>query len=149
MCQKIAQPARRDRTISHDSNGRDATGSMQKGMGKGRGVLFRHTDTARSHISCNHDGTLASFEFVKDPVTLILLLVAVDSWMLLVHISKTIGHDLQSAGQPSCRRNRVISSATRLVPVKMRILLARSSMICSRCLVMRSRFSNSDTTSTI
>ena len=40
-----------------------------------------HTDTTGSHVSSNHDGALASLEFVQDPVTLVLLLVAVDSWL--------------------------------------------------------------------
>lgn len=40
--------------------------------------MFKHTDTARSHIGRNHDGTLAGLEFVQDPVTFVLLFVTVD-----------------------------------------------------------------------
>lgn len=46
-------------------------------MGKGRGGSIL-TNTTRSHISGNHDGTLSTLELVEDPITLILLLVSVD-----------------------------------------------------------------------
>lgn len=42
-------------------------------------MAFHHTNTTGSHISGNHDGALSGLEFVQDPVTLILLLVTVDS----------------------------------------------------------------------
>ena len=58
------------------------------------------------------------------------------------------GENIQSAGQPSWRRKRVISSATRLVPTKMRHLWFLSPMISSKCLIILSRFSDSPTTST-
>jgi hypothetical protein len=43
-------------------------------------MQFFHTDTTGSHISGHHDGALALLEFVQDPVTLVLLLVTVNSW---------------------------------------------------------------------
>ena len=49
--------------------------------GKGMGVLFHHTNAARGHIGRNHDGALASLEFVEDPITFVLLFVAVDCWI--------------------------------------------------------------------
>jgi hypothetical protein len=38
-----------------------------------------HTNTTGGHICGYHDGTLASFELVQDPVTFVLLFVAMDS----------------------------------------------------------------------
>jgi hypothetical protein len=43
-----------------------------------RGRGFNHTNTTGSHIGGNHDGTLSSLELVQDPITLILLLVAMN-----------------------------------------------------------------------
>jgi hypothetical protein len=43
------------------------------------GGCCNHTNTTGSHVSGNHDGRLASLEFVQDPVTLVLRLVAMDS----------------------------------------------------------------------
>ena len=37
-----------------------------------------HTDTAGCNVRCNHDGAIASLEFVEDPIALVLLLVAVN-----------------------------------------------------------------------
>jgi hypothetical protein len=45
---------------------------------EGRGAVA-HTDTTRSHVGGNHDGTFAGLEFVEDPVTFLLLFVAMDS----------------------------------------------------------------------
>lgn len=41
-------------------------------------MLFNHTDTTRCHIGSNHDRALAGLELVQNPVTLVLLLVAVN-----------------------------------------------------------------------
>jgi hypothetical protein len=43
-----------------------------------------HTDTTRRDVRSNHNGTLVCLELVKDPVTLVLLLVAVNGWEILV-----------------------------------------------------------------
>jgi hypothetical protein len=48
------------------------------GQGDGMRGRVNHTDTTRSYVSSNHDGALASLEFVQHPVTLVLLLVAMD-----------------------------------------------------------------------
>lgn len=48
---------------------------VKRGKGKKR---CNHTDTTRSHVGGNHDGALAHFEFVENPITLVLLLVSVD-----------------------------------------------------------------------
>lgn len=45
------------------------------GRGRGGSIL---TNTTRSHIGGNHDGALSTLELVKDPITLVLLLVSVD-----------------------------------------------------------------------
>lgn len=37
-----------------------------------------HTNTTRSNVGGNHDGRISSSEFVQDPITLALGLVAVD-----------------------------------------------------------------------
>jgi hypothetical protein len=37
-----------------------------------------HTDTTRGYISSDHDGALASLEFVQNPIALVLLLVTVN-----------------------------------------------------------------------
>jgi hypothetical protein len=54
-----------------------SAGSCYRGRG-GMGVI-NHTDTTRSHVGGNHDGTLSVLELVKNPVTLVLLLVTVNS----------------------------------------------------------------------
>ena len=72
-----------------------------QGEGMEGELLLNHTDTTRSHIGGNHDGTLAGLEFVEYPVTLVLLLVAVDSCRLLACINEREQEILQSAGQPS------------------------------------------------
>lgn len=63
--------------------------TIGKWRGEGRG-LSGHTDTTRSHIGGNHDGTLAGLEFVEYPISLVLLLVAVNSCGFLV-LAKTWG----------------------------------------------------------
>lgn len=40
--------------------------------------IFNHTNTTGCHVGGNHDGALARLEFVQDPVTFVLLFVAVD-----------------------------------------------------------------------
>lgn len=54
--------------------------SSGRGGGGGVGGVCNHTDTTGSYISSNHDGALASLEFVQDPIALVLLFVAVDGW---------------------------------------------------------------------
>lgn len=39
-----------------------------------------HTNTTRGHIGSHHDGGLSGLELVKDPITLVLLLVTVNGW---------------------------------------------------------------------
>ncbi len=67
--------------------------------------MGRHTDTTRRNVGGDHDGALASLELVQDPVTLVLLLVAVDGWRKLSatwdDTLRESGSNLQSAGQPS------------------------------------------------
>lgn len=43
----------------------------------------KHTDTTRSDVSRNHDGALSGLELVEHPVTLVLLLVTVNSCNML------------------------------------------------------------------
>ena len=43
-------------------------------------LLLCHTNTAGGYISSYHNRTLASLEFVQDPVAFILLFVAMDSY---------------------------------------------------------------------
>ena len=53
---------------------------FQKGReGIGEGRVRNHTNTTRSYISSNHDGALASLEFVQDPIALVLLFISVNS----------------------------------------------------------------------
>ena len=47
--------------------------------GGGTGVCY-HTNATGSHIGGNHNGALSGLELVKNPVTLVLLLVAVDCY---------------------------------------------------------------------
>jgi hypothetical protein len=54
--------------------------------------VCNHTDTTGSHVGGNHDGALARLEFVQDPVALVLLLVAVNSWRC-VSSDQVIGCD--------------------------------------------------------
>ena len=69
--------------------------------GRGEGVCVNHTDAARCHVSGHHDRALARLEFVEHPVTLILLLVAVDreSWpaVLSEESSDVVSHALGSS----------------------------------------------------
>jgi hypothetical protein len=46
-------------------------------VGMGRSSSY-HTNTTGGHICGYHDGTLAGFELVQDPVTFILLFVTMD-----------------------------------------------------------------------
>jgi hypothetical protein len=68
-----------------------------------KGTAFNHTNTTRCYIGSNHDRALAGFEFVQDPVTFVLLLVAVNSYtdMLAQERSQRGVENLQRAGQPS------------------------------------------------
>ena len=60
----------------------------REGKGKGGCLLgCNHTDATGGHVGGNHDGALARLEFVEDPVTLVLLLVAVDCCELDEHVS--------------------------------------------------------------
>jgi hypothetical protein len=59
-------------------SGYHSAGSCYTGGGGGEGIVY-HTDTTRSHVGGHHDGTLARLELVQDPITLVLLLVTVDS----------------------------------------------------------------------
>jgi len=45
------------------------------------GVQINHTNTTRCHIGSNHDGALAGFELVQNPITLVLLFVTMNSCM--------------------------------------------------------------------
>lgn len=67
--------------LSHNVN----TGEGTKGRtGEGWGRLqFHHTNTTGSHISSHHDWALARLELVQDPISFILLFVAVNSWSML------------------------------------------------------------------
>lgn len=49
-------------------------------------IAVNHTNTTGSYISSNHDRTLARLKLVQDPITLVLLLIAMDSCMMLVQI---------------------------------------------------------------
>ncbi len=62
-------------------------GGRKKERGGGRGERRRpraegdeliHTNTTGSHVGSHHDRALTSLELVEDPVTLVLLLVAVN-----------------------------------------------------------------------
>lgn len=58
---------------NHEKQGKGG----KRGM-TGGGCVCNHTNTTRSHIGGNHDRALAGFEFVEDPVALVLLFVAVN-----------------------------------------------------------------------
>ena len=47
----------------------------------GEGCYVNHTNTTGSHISGNHDGTLAILEFLQDPVSFVLLFVSMDGFV--------------------------------------------------------------------
>ena len=49
------------------------------GGGRGR-VVINHTNTTGCHVSSNHDWALASLELVQNPITFVLLFVAMDSF---------------------------------------------------------------------
>ena len=53
------------------------------GGGEG-GFLSLHTNTTRCDIRSNHDRALAALEFVQNPVTFVLLLVAMNCCARLV-----------------------------------------------------------------
>jgi len=46
--------------------------------GMERGVQINHTNTTRCHIGSNHDGALAGLELVQNPITFVLLFVAMN-----------------------------------------------------------------------
>jgi hypothetical protein len=46
--------------------------------------VINHTNTTGCHVSSNHDWAVAGFELVKNPITFVLLFVAMDSWKRLV-----------------------------------------------------------------
>jgi hypothetical protein len=50
----------------------------EAGEGWCRGCRF-HTNTTGGHVRGHHDGTLARFEFVQNPIPFVLLLIAMDS----------------------------------------------------------------------
>lgn len=56
--------------------GEQTQGGIKGGEGRG---LLDHTDTTRCDIRSNHDRALAGLEFVENPITFVLLLVAVNS----------------------------------------------------------------------
>lgn len=47
--------------------------------GEGKERNCKHTDTTRSDVSRNHHRALSGLELVEHPVTLVLLLVTVNS----------------------------------------------------------------------
>ena len=47
-------------------------------------VVMNHTNTTRCHVSSNHDWAAAGFELVENPITFVLLFVAMDSCNRLV-----------------------------------------------------------------
>lgn len=51
-----------------------------KGEGGGEGLFSFHTNTTRRDVRSNHDWALASLEFVQNPVTFVLLLVAMNCY---------------------------------------------------------------------
>ena len=46
--------------------------------------MINHTNTTGCHVSSNHDWAAAGLELVENPVTFILLFVAMDSYQKLV-----------------------------------------------------------------
>jgi len=65
-------------------------GEVGEGVRAGRtvaGGVLQHTDTTGGDVSGNHDGALSGLELVEDPITLILLLVTVDSCE--IHVSRS------------------------------------------------------------
>src|SRR5271155_2856438 len=56
-----------------------------KAYSRGRGrvggrVVINHTNTTGCHVSSNHDWALAGLELVQNPITFVLLFVAMDSF---------------------------------------------------------------------
>lgn len=64
-------------TITHDFNGKRYKEEYRSEK-EGRGSI-NHTNTTRCYVGSNHDWALASLELVQNPVTLVLLFVAMDS----------------------------------------------------------------------
>jgi hypothetical protein len=95
--------SREKHQCSHDVNGkRYRYESIIREEG-GR-VVINHTNTTGCHVSGNHDWALAGLELVQDPITLVLLFVAMDSFKDVSNEdqAKIRGEgDSQSAGQPS------------------------------------------------
>jgi hypothetical protein len=98
--------SREKHQCSHDVNGkryRYESIFERKGRGEGR-VVINHTNTTGCHVSSNHDWALASLELVQDPITFVLLFVAMDSFLKTSVTRIRLryrGGTLQSAGQPS------------------------------------------------
>src|ERR1700761_5720063 len=70
--------------IPHDGNGKNCKIRYTAGE-EGGGELFSvHTDTTGRNVRSNHDRALAGLEFVENPITLVLLLVTMNSCMPLV-----------------------------------------------------------------
>lgn len=71
--------SREEHKFPHDVNGKKYKYEKHRGEEKGR-VVINHTNTTGCHISGNHDWAVAGLELVEDPITLVLLFVAVNSW---------------------------------------------------------------------
>lgn len=64
------------------SRERDSCHGENRGETRGGGISnCNHTDTTRCHVSSNHDWALAVFELLQDPIPLVLLFVAVNSYL--------------------------------------------------------------------
>lgn len=67
---------------------RNTEQSIKKGRGRGGALFLVHTNTTGCDIRSNHDGALASLEFVENPVTFVLLLVTMNCCMSLARSTK-------------------------------------------------------------
>ena len=75
---RACRTSREEHQCSHDVNGKRYEDERYKGRDQGRGVVLDHTNTTRCHISSNHDWAVAGLELVEDPITFVLLLVAMN-----------------------------------------------------------------------
>jgi hypothetical protein len=77
--------------IPHDGNGKSCRIRYTARGEKGGVWFFVHTDTTGRNVRSNHDGALAGLEFVENPISLVLLLVTMNSYLLLVWLHCGVG----------------------------------------------------------
>ena len=82
---QVMYPSERTVAESRASLQSHTTSIEERGGGMCK-IAVNHTNTTGSYISSNHDRTLARLKLVQNPITLVLLLVAMDSYMMSVRV---------------------------------------------------------------